>query len=87
MKKFLNSYENMIEEMLKGFVAANYDKVVKKDERTIALSFNELRSVKNVILVAIGARKKEVIKAALKSGLIKVFMTDEDTARTIFGEN
>ena len=36
MKKFINSYENMIEEMLSGFVAANADKVVRKAERVIA---------------------------------------------------
>ena len=36
MKKFLNSYENMIEEMLSGYVAANSDKIVRKAERVIA---------------------------------------------------
>lgn len=36
MKKFLNLYENMIEEMLEGFVAANCGRVEKKGERIIA---------------------------------------------------
>jgi phosphoenolpyruvate---glycerone phosphotransferase subunit DhaK len=36
MKKFINSYDNMIEEMLSGFVTANADKVVRKSERVIA---------------------------------------------------
>jgi dihydroxyacetone kinase-like protein len=36
MKKFINSYDNMIEEMLTGFVAANSDKVVRLKERVIA---------------------------------------------------
>lgn len=36
MKKFINSYENMIEEMLTGFVAANSDKVIKLTDRVIA---------------------------------------------------
>lgn len=36
MKKYINSYDNMIEEMLAGFVAANSDKVIKKAERVIA---------------------------------------------------
>jgi deoxyribonucleoside regulator len=53
------------------------------DSRTIALSFDKLRKVKNVILIAVGERKKEVIKAALKSGIVDIFMTDENTARSI----
>ena len=36
MKKFINAYDNMIEEMLAGFVAANCDKVEKRAERVIA---------------------------------------------------
>jgi dihydroxyacetone kinase-like protein len=36
MKKFINSYDNMIEEMLTGFVAANSDKVMRLTERVIA---------------------------------------------------
>jgi len=36
MKKFINAYDNMIDEMLTGFAAANRDKVVRKAERVIA---------------------------------------------------
>jgi dihydroxyacetone kinase-like protein len=36
MKKFINAYDNMIDEMLTGFAAANSDKVVRKAERVIA---------------------------------------------------
>jgi len=53
------------------------------DRRTITLSFDKLRKVKNVILIAVGERKKEVMKAALKSGIISILMTDETTARSI----
>jgi deoxyribonucleoside regulator len=53
------------------------------DSRTIALSFDKLRKVKNVILIAVGERKKEVIKAALRSGIVNILMTDEITARSI----
>lgn len=53
------------------------------DKRTIALSFDKLRKVKNVILIAVGERKNEVIKAALKSGIVNILMTDEITARSI----
>ncbi|MEI7616919.1 MAG: dihydroxyacetone kinase subunit DhaK [Actinomycetota bacterium] len=36
MKKFINSYDDMIEEMLTGFAAANCDKVEKIADRVIA---------------------------------------------------
>jgi dihydroxyacetone kinase-like protein len=36
MKKFINSYDALIEEMLAGFVAANSEKVVRLAERVIA---------------------------------------------------
>jgi dihydroxyacetone kinase-like protein len=36
MKKFINAYDNMIDEMLTGFTAANRDKVLRKAERVIA---------------------------------------------------
>lgn len=35
MKKFINSSENLVEEMLSGFVAANSDKVKRKKERVL----------------------------------------------------
>ncbi|MHB8280912.1 MAG: sugar-binding domain-containing protein [Candidatus Humimicrobiaceae bacterium] len=53
------------------------------DERTIALSIDKLKNIKNVILISISRRKKDVIKAALKSKMIKVFLTDEETAKAI----
>ena len=53
------------------------------DERTIALPIDKLKKIKNVILIAIGKRKKDVIRAALKSKMIKVFLTDEKTAEAI----
>ncbi|MCL6087146.1 MAG: hypothetical protein M1475_01925 [Actinobacteria bacterium] len=57
------------------------------DERTIALSIDKLKNIKNVILIAISRRKKDVIKAALKSKMIKVFLTDEETAKVILEDN
>jgi len=53
------------------------------DDRTIALPFDKLKNVDNVILVSVGIHKKDVIKAALKSGIIKIFMTDELTAKSV----
>jgi len=57
------------------------------DERTIALSIDKLKKIKNVILIAISKRKKDVIKAVLKSRMIKVFLTDEETAKAILEDN
>jgi len=57
------------------------------DEKTIALSIDKLKNIKNVILIAISRRKKDVIKAALKSKMIKVFLTDEKTAKAILEDN
>jgi phosphoenolpyruvate---glycerone phosphotransferase subunit DhaK len=36
MKKFINSYDNMIEEMLAGYVSAHRDEVEIRDERVVA---------------------------------------------------
>jgi dihydroxyacetone kinase-like protein len=36
MKKFINDYDNMIEEMLSGYAAAHSDTVIRKTERVIA---------------------------------------------------
>jgi dihydroxyacetone kinase-like protein len=36
MKKFINSFDTLIEDMLGGFAAANADKVVRRTERVIA---------------------------------------------------
>ena len=35
MKKFINSYENMLDEYLSGFVALHNDKVIRKTERVV----------------------------------------------------
>lgn len=53
-------------------------------ERTANLFPAELmKSVKNVIGVAVGARKAEVLRAVLKGGLINILMTDLDAGNKI----
>jgi DNA-binding transcriptional regulator LsrR (DeoR family) len=42
-----------------------------------------LKKVKNVIGVAFGKRKLNVIMGALKGGLINILFTDEETAEYI----
>ncbi len=52
----------------------------KIDERIVRISPDRLKRVKNVIGVAFGGRKLQVIVGALKGGLINVLFTDEETA-------
>jgi DNA-binding transcriptional regulator LsrR (DeoR family) len=49
--------------------------------RAIALPLDSLRSVPNVVLSSGGINKTEAIAAVLRSGLCKVLVCDEDTAR------
>lgn len=50
------------------------------DERIIGLSFEELQKIPCVIAVAGGDEKREVIRAALKTGIPNVLVTDQKTA-------
>jgi deoxyribonucleoside regulator len=51
--------------------------------RTIAVSFDTLRKVPLVIAVAAGVAKTEAILGALRTGIIKVLVTDEPCARAV----
>jgi DNA-binding transcriptional regulator LsrR (DeoR family) len=50
-------------------------------QRTISINIEQLKKVKNVVAVAGGVRKHAAILGALKSGIIKILVTDEGTAR------
>ena len=55
-------------------------------ERTTNIFPVELmRSVKNVIGIAIGERKAEILRATLKGGLINILLTDLDAVNKIIG--
>jgi len=51
--------------------------------RTIAVAFDTLRSVPLVIAIASGMAKTEAILGALRTGVVKVLITDETCARAI----
>src|SRR5258708_33984224 len=51
--------------------------------RTIAVTFDTLRKVPLVIAVAAGVAKTEAILGALRTGIIKVLVTDEPCARAV----
>ena len=47
------------------------------------MPLERLKSIKNVIGVAFGRRKLEVILAALRGRIINILFTDKDTAKDI----
>ena len=53
------------------------------ERQTILFSIEQMKSVKHVIGLAIGARKVKIMRAVLKSSLINILMTDEDTASSV----
>ena len=50
------------------------------ERQTIFFSTEQMKSVKNVIGMAVGKRKAEILKAVLKGGLINILLCDEDSA-------
>ena len=55
------------------------------DDRTVAISWDELRAIPVVVAVAGGANKAEAIRAALKTSCVTVLVTDEAAARPLLG--
>jgi len=53
------------------------------ERQTVLFSIDQMKSVKNVIGLAIGARKVKIMRAVLKGSLINILMTDEDTANML----
>jgi len=53
------------------------------DERIVRVPLERLRDIKNVIGVAFGRRKLEVILGALRGQIINILFTDNDTAKRI----
>ncbi len=53
------------------------------DERIVRVPLERLRDIKNVIGVAFGKRKLEVILGALRGQIINILFTDNDTAKDI----
>ena len=54
-------------------------------ERAVAIGVEELRRVRRVVAVASGTRKAGAIRGALKSGVIRILVTDGPTARAVLG--
>jgi DNA-binding transcriptional regulator LsrR (DeoR family) len=57
------------------------------NQRIIGVTFEDLRHIPAVIAVAMGREKTKAILGALRTGAIKVFITDDDTARDVLKHN
>ena len=56
------------------------------NRRVVALSLEDLRSIKRIILVAGGLYKADIIRAILRRQLIHVLVIDEATAQVLVGK-
>ena len=57
------------------------------DERTIGISWQELKAIPLVVAVAGGAHKAAAIRGALRTSCVTVLVTDEDAARSLLESN
>jgi deoxyribonucleoside regulator len=62
------------------FYDAHGQPVTRLDDRTIAISWNELKAIPLVVAVAGGRNKAPAIRAALRTGCVQVLVTDEAAA-------
>jgi len=53
------------------------------DERIVRIPLKRLKQIKNVIGVAFGKRKMEILLAALRGQIINILFTDKETAKDI----
>lgn len=52
-------------------------------ERAVAIGAEQLRGVRRVVAVASGVRKAEAIRGALRTGVVRMLVTDGPTARAV----
>jgi DNA-binding transcriptional regulator LsrR (DeoR family) len=57
--------------------------VPELEDRTVAIGWDELRAIPNVVAVASGLDKVDAIQGAIATGAIDSLVTDERTARTL----
>jgi len=55
------------------------------DDRTVGISWEELRAIPLVVAIAAGAHKADAIRAALKTGCVTVLVTDEEAGSLLAG--
>ena len=55
------------------------------DDRTIAISWDQLRAIRTVVAIAAGVERAAAIRGALATGGIDILVTDEATAEAMLG--
>jgi len=84
--KFLNT---LIEKEIIGEVGLNFYDIngnfinAGMEDRTIKLSVEQIKKIKNKIVIAFGPEKIDAIKGFLKTGIADVLITDSKTAEKI----
>ncbi len=63
--------------------AEGFQVTTELDRRILKIGFERLRAVRNLIVVAFGTHKVAAIRAALRSGIVNVLITDQSTARAV----
>lgn len=53
------------------------------EDRIIGLSWDDLAKLDNVVAIACGTEKTEAIIGALRTGLVHVLITDDQTAKAV----
>jgi DNA-binding transcriptional regulator LsrR (DeoR family) len=67
------------------FFDADGQPVGDLDDRTVAITWRELRAIDRVVAVASGVHKVPAIAAALRTGCVDVLVTDDHVARGLLG--
>jgi deoxyribonucleoside regulator len=67
------------------FFTADGEPVPVLDERLIAIEWPQLQKIPTVVALASGRTKTHAIIGALRSKLVDILVTDEDTARLVLG--
>jgi deoxyribonucleoside regulator len=67
------------------FFTAEGEPVPVLDERLIAIEWSQLQNIPTVVALASGRAKPHAIIGALRSKLVDILVTDEDTARLVLG--
>ena len=80
--------QGAVGDILTHFIDANGDPVdTELDSRTISTGLDELARMKNVVGVAAGADKAQVIRAALRRHYFDVLITDMNTAMGVLADS
>ena len=76
--------QNAVGDILTHFIDENGESVkTDLDSRLVSTSLETLKTLKNVIGIAGGPNKINIIRAALRGGYLDALITDEETAKQI----